>query len=79
MAYERMTDEQLREYEEYLYDEERDGEDTWAERDQVLWEMNMRGMCSAPRLESLREKGETSQEAEEQLPLVWKADEPKAP
>ena len=38
------TDEQLREYEEWLYDQEIAGEDTWADRDQVLWEMNRRGL-----------------------------------
>jgi len=36
------TTEALRNYEERLYDQERDGEDTWFERDQVLWELNRR-------------------------------------
>lgn len=38
------SDGQLREYEERLYDDEISGEDTWALRDEVLWEMNRRGM-----------------------------------
>ena len=41
-----MTDEQLLALEEYLYDREVAGEDTWAELDQLLWEMNRRGLCS---------------------------------
>lgn len=41
------TDEALLEYEERLYDQERDGEDTWAERDEVLWEINRRGILRA--------------------------------
>ena len=45
MDFENMTDEQLRDYEWRLYDREVEGEDTWFERDQVLWEMNRRGMC----------------------------------
>ena len=36
------TTEALRNYEERLYDQECDGEDTWFERDQVLWELNRR-------------------------------------
>lgn len=40
-----MSDEALMEYEQRLYDREVDGEDTWFERDQVLWEMNRRGLC----------------------------------
>lgn len=39
-----MTDEQLIELEESLYDAEVEGADTWFERDQVLWEMNRRGL-----------------------------------
>ena len=44
-----MSDDELRETEERLYDAERDGEDTWFERDQVLWEMNRRGMMESGR------------------------------
>lgn len=40
--YEHLTDEQLRELEERLYDEEIEGGNTWFERDRVLWEMNRR-------------------------------------
>jgi hypothetical protein len=36
------TTEALRNYEERLYDQECAGEDTWFERDQVLWELNRR-------------------------------------
>jgi hypothetical protein len=36
------TTEALIEYEERLYDDEVAGEDTWFERDQVLWELNSR-------------------------------------
>jgi hypothetical protein len=41
--YANMTDEQLKVLEERLYDDELAGEDTWMERDQVLWEINRRG------------------------------------
>lgn len=34
--------EALVEYEQRLYDDEITGEDTWFERDQVLWELNRR-------------------------------------
>lgn len=40
----KFTDEQLRNYEETLYDAALDGGDTWHERDRVLWEMNRRGL-----------------------------------
>lgn len=36
------TTEALIDYEEQLYDMEIEGEDTWFERDQVLWELNSR-------------------------------------
>jgi hypothetical protein len=36
------TTEALRNYEERLYDQECAGEDTWFERDQVLWELSRR-------------------------------------
>lgn len=39
-----MTDEQLRDLEQELYDLEIDGFDSWWSRDEVLWEMNRRGM-----------------------------------
>lgn len=39
------SDQALLEYEERLYDDEIGGNDTWAERDAVLWEMNRRGLC----------------------------------
>jgi hypothetical protein len=42
--YAAMTDQELIALEEYLYDKEVEGDDTWAERDQVLWEMNRRGL-----------------------------------
>lgn len=42
--YKDMTNEQLIELEQMLYDLEKDGEDTWFERDQILWETNRRGM-----------------------------------
>ena len=42
--YAEMTDEQLVDLEEWLYDMEVDGYDMWFERDQVLWEMNRRGL-----------------------------------
>ena len=42
--YAELTDDQLVALEESLYDDECDGRDTWAERDQVLWEMNRRGL-----------------------------------
>lgn len=32
----------LKEYEERLYDDEVAGEDTWFERDQILWELTYR-------------------------------------
>ena len=48
MAYENLTDDELRKLEEQLYDAEHDGADTWFERDQVLWEMNRRGMMDRP-------------------------------
>jgi hypothetical protein len=44
--YTTMTDEQLMALEEHLYDMEVEGCDTWYERDQLLWEMNRRGLCS---------------------------------
>jgi hypothetical protein len=40
-----FTDEQLIEYEQSLYDDEVNGEDTWEVRDDLLWEMNYRGLC----------------------------------
>lgn len=39
-----MTDAELIAYEERLYDDEVDGNDTWFQRDRVLWEMNKRGL-----------------------------------
>lgn len=39
------TDAQLKAFEERLYDREVDGEDCWFLRDQVLNEMNRRGLC----------------------------------
>ena len=40
------SDQQLLDYEEWLYDREVDGENTWAQRDAVIWEMNRRdGLC----------------------------------
>lgn len=39
------SDKDLLDYEERLYDFELEGEDTWEERDKVLWEMNRRGLC----------------------------------
>lgn len=41
-----LTDDQLRELEERLYDDEVAGEDTWFQRDQILWEMNRRGLMA---------------------------------
>ena len=38
------TDEQLVEYEITLYEMEVGGIDTWEQRDEVLWEMNRRGL-----------------------------------
>jgi hypothetical protein len=38
------SDDQLREYEERLYNDEVHGADVWFERDQVLQEMNRRNM-----------------------------------
>lgn len=44
-AYDEMSDEQLMALEEELYDlEAQGGLDTWYDRDQVLWEMNRRGL-----------------------------------
>jgi hypothetical protein len=37
-----MTDDQLRDFEESLYDDEVAGVDVWPLRDRVLWEMNRR-------------------------------------
>ena len=42
--YANLTDEQLRNLEESLYDDEVGGQDVWFIRDKVLWEMNRRGM-----------------------------------
>ena len=44
MQYQDLTDEQLIALEESLYDDEVSGHDTWAERDQLLWEMNRCGL-----------------------------------
>lgn len=41
--FEEWTMEMLIDYEQRLYDEEVSGEDTWFERDQVLWELSRRG------------------------------------
>ncbi len=38
--------EALEEYEQHLYDQEIAGEDTWFERDQVLWELNLRSLTT---------------------------------
>lgn len=43
-GYEGWTNEQLADYERDLYEREAHGEDTWELRDDVLWEMNRRGM-----------------------------------
>jgi hypothetical protein len=43
------TNEQLAEYESDLYEREIRGEDTWEQRDAVLWEMNRRGMTERKR------------------------------
>ena len=43
-----LSDQALLEYEEWLYDQEVAGEDVWYIRDQVLWEMNRRGLCGRP-------------------------------
>jgi hypothetical protein len=40
-----MSDEQLLALEESLYDSDVEGFDVWFLRDQVLWEMNYRGLC----------------------------------
>lgn len=40
--YSEWTTEQLTAAEERLYDDERDGQDTWFERDQILIELNKR-------------------------------------
>ncbi len=37
-----MSDEELVQYEESLYDREVEGEDVWHDRDQVLWELSRR-------------------------------------
>jgi hypothetical protein len=42
-----MSNERLLELEEYLYDQEIEGTDTWYERDQVLWEINKRRLINA--------------------------------
>ena len=44
--FEGWTNEQLIDYEIDLYDQEVGGADTWEERDEVLWEMNSRGMMT---------------------------------
>lgn len=41
-----MSDDELKEMEERLYDEEVAGDDVWFERDQILREMNRRGMMA---------------------------------
>ena len=46
--YDHLTDQQLIELEQALYDDEVDGADNWFMRDKVLWEMNARGLCSSP-------------------------------
>lgn len=38
----KLTDDQLIDLEESLYDLEVEGFDTWFERDKVLWELNYR-------------------------------------
>lgn len=43
------TDEQLRDYEERLYDDEVGGDDVWYLREQVLDEMRRRGLLKAPK------------------------------
>jgi hypothetical protein len=44
--YEHLTDAELIAREESLYDTEVEGDtSTWFIRDQVLWEMNYRGLC----------------------------------
>lgn len=43
LPYSKWTTDALKEYEEYLYDRECDGENTWFDRDQVLWELNSPG------------------------------------
>lgn len=40
--YKDMTTEQLKALEEFMYDQEVQGEDYWFERDKILWELNSR-------------------------------------
>jgi hypothetical protein len=42
-----MSDEDLIALEEFLYDLETEGVDTWFERDQVIWEMNRRDLMDS--------------------------------
>jgi hypothetical protein len=42
--YTNMTDREIIAIEEYLYDRQVAGDDTWGNRDQLLWEMNRRGL-----------------------------------
>ena len=42
LPYAEWTTEALKDYEEWLYDCEVEGEDVWFERDQVLWELSRR-------------------------------------
>lgn len=43
------SDDDLRDYEESLYDREVGGEDVWFERNAVLWEMNRRTLTNKDR------------------------------
>lgn len=43
--WEGWSNQQLLDYENRLYDDEVNGDDTWFQRDQVLNEMNRRGLC----------------------------------
>lgn len=43
--FEGWSDQQLLDYERDLYEREVAGEQTWEQRDEVLWEMNRRRLC----------------------------------
>ena len=49
-----MTDKQLVDLEQSLYEDEVHGDGDWFQRDRVLWEMNRRGLMNHPHIGEFR-------------------------
>jgi len=74
-----MTDEQLVDLEQSLYEDEVHGDGDWFQRDRVLWEMNRRGLMNHPHIGEFRTPDEVHRmcaarmEMVDQLPVELRA------